>query len=165
MSRVSLSSKHAQLILDAWNGVPGAAMRVEPALKAIRSALSPKPRSSQVKKTAAKKRTKAKDTKSIRAAVMARAEGRCECCGAEETDFDQLELEHMHGKVRVKQSTESTWAVRHSCHQKKTGWKEGRDVWLERFIAHCRRNNLNGPGRRYAEDTLAAYRLSRGGES
>lgn len=117
----------------------------------LRAALRPRVRKalpfpSTAKTKRQKKETKKEETGVIRAAVMERAGNRCECgCG---TPFvgdnwrsyaNEAELDHFFGRVRVKQSVASTWALTRACHIRKTKNSPSAAVWLGAFIRHCLR--------------------------
>ena len=77
---------------------------------------------------ASKKQAHAEETSTIRAAVMARADGRCEACGMHVRAGDRLELDHLlrgAGVRRQEQSVQTTWAIHLSCHRART---EGKDL-------------------------------------
>jgi hypothetical protein len=123
----------------------------------LRSALKPRTRKAFVtaptrKQTKAKKgRTKKAQTKDIRAAVMARADGKCEACGRPPSFFS-LEMDHFFGRVRVKQSERNCWGLCHVCHEDKTKNSPDPGHWLHRFWAHAEEHG-------YPEEAGMAVRL------
>lgn len=132
MSRVSLSRRSAQVVESLLSTMDALSPSEERARDEICAALSPRPRSSAVKKTARKNAAKAKDTKAIRAAVMERAGGRCEHCGWAFQPFNPGELDHFFGRARA-ESVETCWALCRDCHREKTQNDPSAVHWLESF--------------------------------
>lgn len=85
-------------------------------LDELRRALEVRPKSSQVKRTEKKRRAKSASTKEIRAAVMERADGKCEACGVS----PPTDLHHVFGRVRVPQSVRNCLALCRVCHSRFT---------------------------------------------
>ncbi len=107
------------------------------------------------KKVRAKKiRAKRKDTRSIRALVMERADGVCECgCRTVFSALAPAELDHAFGRVMVKQSVSNTWALRRDCHAARTRNSPSAAFWLQKFINHTERHGF------HEEFRMAARRL------
>lgn len=169
MRSVRISWKDARAIvsdLEAWNvHGRGLSRGAHVALDNLRSSLAPKKfvKASRARK-AAKKKTKKEETAEIRAAVMKRADGMCECgcgCPLSGTAFNGIaELDHFFPKGRTKQSIRTCWALRRACHQAKTLNHPSPDSWLARFIRHCERNGYPVEGS-IALRRLDALALSR----
>jgi hypothetical protein len=73
--------------------------------------------------------------KAVRAAVMARADGRCEACKAAPAE----EADHFRGRARS-ETLETVWmlcAGPSGCHRRKTDNVGGRIEWLTTFARHC----------------------------
>jgi hypothetical protein len=90
----------------------------------------------------AKRKTKAERRQEMRAAVVARADGRCECPvngpdGIERCPGYASEWDHFWGRAR-EESVESTWMLCGACHYRKTNNMPGRLAWLARFQFHAR---------------------------
>jgi hypothetical protein len=90
----------------------------------------------------AKRKTKAERRPAIRTAVVARADGRCECPvngpdGIERCPGYASEWDHFWGRAR-EESVESTWMLCGACHYRKTNNQPGRLAWLARFQFHAR---------------------------
>jgi len=88
-----------------------------------------------------KKATKRDAAAEVRAAVSARAGGRCESCGLEgiTRPAPLLEWDHAFGRARA-ESIETTWLLCGGpgrCHYQKTNNIPSARVWLERFTAHA----------------------------
>jgi hypothetical protein len=161
VSRVSISLKSAQALLEVvksspWGNKPQAEIRAHGELEsAISHATRVRPGLAKAKKEkAAKTRAKGKDTKFIRAAVFARADTTCECgCGKSFTMTTPGELDHFFGRVKVKQSPATTWALRSDCHHFKTLNQPSASWWLQKFVRHAEKHG-------YGEEfRMAARRL------
>lgn len=135
MSRISISRKAAQWLEQyLFHAIPENRHYLE-----LAAALKPKTRkpwATLKKDKAKKKRTKRDETAEIRAAVMKRADGRCEHCG---THFQRLELDHAFGR-RGPQSERTCWALSPYCHKSKTNWTGGAAFWMAIFADHCERH-------------------------
>jgi hypothetical protein len=144
MTRVSLSAKHARALLaireDHDNAMTTACAD---AFATLERALKLRPKSSQVRKTAAKRRAKRTETSAIYEEVAKRADGKCECGCLR--DFDET----VHGRPMVDlffgppqvASVESCWLLRQGCRdRKRSDWPDA-GYWLALFIEHC---NLHG---------------------
>ncbi len=121
------------------------------ALGQLRQAISHATRERPALKKAAakrskKKREKSKDTKSIRALVMERARGRCECC-LMDIGEDRLQLDHMFGRVRQKQSVSNCWALADLHHMGKTNNVPTAETWLTKFLGHALRHGYAAEAR------------------
>lgn len=94
--------------------------------------LSRKPK--RAVKAAATRRTqkrlsKKEETAAIRAAVMKRADGRCELCGHIPAAFEPLEMHHALGRVRAKQAEGNCLGICRTCHWDITNARPG---WLQK---------------------------------
>jgi hypothetical protein len=80
-------------------------------------------------------------TRAVRAAVVTRAAGRCECCGGE-VSVSRGHMDHFFGRARS-ELVETCWFLCSSphgeggCDEKKTANKPTRLFWLLRFKRHC----------------------------
>ena len=78
-------------------------------------------------------------TRATRGAVVSRAGGRCECCGAEVTSRS-AELDHFFGRARS-ELVETCWLLCNGqeggCHLGKTMNMPSRRFWLVRFHRHA----------------------------
>lgn len=98
-------------------------------IASIDSALRPKRSVAPARKRrVAKKKTRKEETALLRAAVFARADNKCEVCGAEATD-----LEHAFGRVRAKQSTSNCLALCRPCHVARTNSRPSAAFWWEKY--------------------------------
>lgn len=160
MARVSLSAKAARTISEAAPRFPNASEAR--AWDELNAALAPKPRSSAVRKTESRKRSKAAETKVLRGEVFVRSRGLCEACGVR---FDSYlrrdEWDHFFGKAKVRQSVASTWMLCANCHREKTRNVPNASEWLCLFALHCDRHGY-APEASKARARLDALRLSRG---
>jgi 5-methylcytosine-specific restriction endonuclease McrA len=140
MTRVSLSAKHARALLaireDHDNAMTTACAD---AFATLERALKPRPKSSQVRKTAAKRRAKRTETSAIYEEVAKRAPNTCECgCGRPflASMLDAPTMDHFFGRARA-ESVDTVWRLRAECHRAKTdGWPDA-GGWLVKFIEHC----------------------------
>ena len=158
--RVSLSRRDAEALLDLVEGRIGVQMfRESAAVGRLRSALKPSPTRTAAKKErraerAEKKATKREQRADVRAAVMARANGICECGCGHRLDEDGFlfrpEMDHFFGKSRS-ESIETCWLLAAAHHERKTQNFPSRVAWLEKFIEHCQRHG-------YAEAAACARR-------
>lgn len=94
-------------------------------------------------------------SKPLRAAVFRRASGLCECGCQRYIDEESGRLDHYFGRAKVKESPETCWAISIPCDEDKTASRPNAEVWLQRFIAHCRRHGYA------AEEELAKSKLFR----
>lgn len=79
----------------------------------------------------------------VRAAVLARAKGRCEF------DLKPLnagEVDHMWGRAKAAESVENCWLLCVDHHREKTDNLPSRVAWLEAFSDHCRRHGYGVEG-------------------
>lgn len=113
-------------------GMEGLGVKLEAELQRL---LTPRRAAAPAKKRrAAKKATKAEETRRIRAVVFHRARNLCEACGGMATD-----LEHMLGR-KVPQTTANCAALCRACHRDRTDgrpsyghwWRLYREIWLGR---------------------------------
>jgi 5-methylcytosine-specific restriction endonuclease McrA len=77
-------------------------------------------------KKAEKRKAHREETSAIRAAVMKRADGRCEVCGASEAPYNPLHMHHTvmgSGKRRQQQNVSNCVALCMGCHRKAHGEK------------------------------------------
>lgn len=125
--------EYVQSLRQMW---PGEAE----ALELLRAQLAPKSKSSQRKRTAARKRSKTKETRAIYAEVAKRANGRCELpqCSRDFSDaFSAAEMDHFLPRGKYRQSIRTCWLIHALCHDQKHASKPDRGFWLEQFIEHC----------------------------
>jgi 5-methylcytosine-specific restriction endonuclease McrA len=88
----------------------------------------------------AQRRSKADETHAIRLQAFSRSGGSCECGCGRTISFASGELDHFHGKGKVKQALSNVWALTRDCHVAKTNSKPDARWWLEAFIQHCGRH-------------------------
>lgn len=125
MRSVRISLKTAQWLLETMERVseatgPGIGFTRDAAsvLSDLRAAMTPKKSVKLAKaRKETKKKTKRAETSEIREAVMSRAGGQCEMCGAHETNLNRLEMHHALGRVRAQQSVENCLALCGPCHR------------------------------------------------
>lgn len=92
-------------------------------------------------------------TKKIRAAVFARAKGKCECsCGRSLGESGHLD--HFFGRAKMVESERTTWALCLFCDHHKTINKPSASFWLRRFRVHAKKHGFTGELER-AEAKLA----------
>lgn len=120
MSRVTLTSIEAyalKVFFDEYDGpIAPAQLRAVEALRkkpAPKKSWKPSPKKLRKERKASKKAAKNQETAVIYAAVMKRADGRCEMC---DHAPGHLELHHAFGRVRVQQSARNCLALCGSCH-------------------------------------------------
>lgn len=150
MSRISLSLKSAKALLDSWpkDWVDGRSY-LGKAFVEVQSAISraERPKRAVVahkKVTDKKKRTRGKDTKTIRAELVGRSNGICECgCRTAFSALAPAEMDHEFGRVRVPQAVSNCWLLRADCHRDKTRNKPSNAYWLRKFIAHSEKHGLD----------------------
>jgi hypothetical protein len=124
--------------------VGSARIEAERVLKALSpprpSAFKKEIRAAHRVKVAAKSEKHWLSTKEIRAAVMERADNKCEVCRNSFTPYFPGQLDHWlsgSGRRQPRQSVATTWALCRYCHQDRTlnipsvGW------WNDRFDLHC----------------------------
>jgi hypothetical protein len=96
----------------------------------------------RVKAKAQRKQTKREQRAAVRAAVVARAEGRCERILGEpgnvmgRCNAPGVEMDHMHGRAR-EESVESCWLHCVLCARAKTTNRPSRGYWLWNFGIHA----------------------------
>lgn len=145
-ARVSLSLKAAQrLVSEHLQG--GCCKTCDAPVAELRAAIAKATRASATRRKlkqpkAEKRATKRQRTKSVRALVMERAQGGCECgCGRPFESFSGVPtLDHFWGVAR-EESLESCWALRADCHRRKTDSVPSKRCWLTRFVIHCREHD------------------------
>ncbi len=137
---IRISAKSARVLLDAL-GPKSVSPPIDRALCELVDGLAPKPRSSAVRKTERKRRAKSVALKEIRAAVFARAAGRCECCGQVATPTNPLTVDHFFGRGKAKQSVANCWGLTVLHHREKTDNVPDALSWLRSFISHSRRHD------------------------
>lgn len=76
-------------------------------------------------------------TSILYAAIVARANGRCECCG---DPVPPGELDHFFGRAKVQESIENCWLLTPACHYAKTRNHPSARAWLRKFLAHAERH-------------------------
>lgn len=160
---IRLSQKVAQSILSDlekfWDSEPLPAPRYVAELRAQLGKPN-KAKALRRKRKDAKRATKRDETSAIYAAVMARANARCEACDAY-VPYGGLQLDHMFGRVRVRQSERNCWALCHACHVAKTHNRPSATHWLLEFIGHAGEHDFTAEAR-MAQNRFEALELSRG---
>lgn len=70
------------------------------------------------------------------AAIVTRANGRCECgtCGM---PVPPGEVDHHFGRAKAATAIDTCWLLTPTCHFAKTNNAPSARAWLARFIAHC----------------------------
>lgn len=106
----------------------------------------------------ARKASKRVETSIIRALVVKRSGGFCECCHRPLYDFDPGHLDHARGRVKARQSTENTWLLASTCHQARTNGP--REEWLEKYLEHSIRYG-HAVEERWARKEIAFDRAKR----
>lgn len=143
MRRISISLKTARAIVRALD--EAGEFLAATVAEELRAAMKPKPAvKSAERRRSAKRATKKEETADIRAAVMERAGGACEICGAHETNLSPLELHHALGRVRARQAAENCLASCRSCHRNITENRPSADVVLLNQAAVFGRLGLHG---------------------
>lgn len=165
MRSVRISLKMARYLADALEAHLFPDQLAVAAVEELRAALKPK-KSVQAsrKRRETKGLTKKEETAAIREAVMKRAGGQCENCLAHEGPAAPLELDHMFGRVRVKQSERNCWALCRPCHRGKTNNAPTAWFWLRVFAAHAFSHGYAAEAR-MADARFEALSLSRGREA
>lgn len=144
MKAIKISYRSARSLLTFLDTIPELIVdHPNDAADELRKALAVKPAVRERKKLkAAKKAEKRDETAEIRAAVVKRADGRCECgCDTFVTE-ETGELDHFFGRGKVRQTERNTWLLSRECHRAKTNNSPSRAAWLNRFIAHCDRHRF-----------------------
>jgi hypothetical protein len=167
---IRLSAKHARALLDLVDHLSGNkpggfiySCDMEDAEQSIRDQLAPRPTSTAVKKTRAKRASKTKETKRIRALVAERADGRCEACAAYFAEFNPAQMDHFWGRGKTAQSVENCWLLHATCHSDKTANRPSREHWLDMFASHCARHAYAREMTR-ARDSIGVRAMARGSE-
>lgn len=84
----------------------------------------------------------------VRAAIVVRSEGFCECgCGERVCDDRKTpcypeargEMDHFWGRRKAPETVETCWFLRPGCHLAKTRNQPDAATWLRRFMGHCQR--------------------------
>lgn len=94
------------------------------------------------------------ETKRIRAAVFARAKGRCECGCRRWITSESGQLDHQFGRAKVPQAVSNCWALSIACHEAKTLNHPSAAAWLQRFAWHAGKHGY------LAERELALAKLN-----
>jgi hypothetical protein len=163
MSRVSLSTKSARALLAIARCTTNPLLSGDKrAVEELEAALSPRPKSSAVRKTEEKKRSKAAELRDIKAAIFARSKGLCEfLCGRAAVD-----PHHAFGRVRVKQSERNCLAACRTCHRALTDNNPSAAFWWQRVAFAFSRLGFvpeEGEAWRNHQRALDKAELSRGG--
>lgn len=116
-------------------------------------ALKPRRPSAPKEAREEKRAAKREATRAVRAAVLERARGQCECGCGRPFVLGGPELDHFFGRARA-ESVQACWALRSDCHHRKTTATPSAEAWFERFRAHCIRYSY------WAEAKRAASRLA-----
>jgi 5-methylcytosine-specific restriction endonuclease McrA len=142
MSRsVRISLKTARDILEIEESHHGQSvlvdLRVLRGLKELRAAMEPKHsvRASAARRVV-KRATKKEKRQSVRAAVMARADGHCEYCGTD-SPVVPLHMDHMFGRIRQPETERTCWALCSQHHDLKTRNFPSAAHWFQHFAFHC----------------------------
>lgn len=131
---VRISAKLAREALRTLDGSACDAASVNRLADEIRRQLKPKASRKLARQRREMKRAmKAEETRVIREAVFARAEGKCEHCGWRES----LQLDHFFGRGKVPQCIQNCIALCLRCHRDKTNNVPSAAFWLEEFIGHA----------------------------
>lgn len=96
-----------------------------------------------------KAQTRKEKTSAVREAVMKRADGHCENCGALGSPWRRLDLDHFFSGAskRSRESVETCWALCHRpCHYLKTDNDPSAKYWRDRFRTHLKAKGLPIPG-------------------
>lgn len=167
MRAVRITLKHARTLLaaaEAGADLVGSAPTWNRAIQDLRNAMREKPAVRAVRKMAEGKRlTRNEETAVIRAAVIARANGRCECGCGRFTSYGNGEMDHYAGRVRQKQSAEWCWWLHRDCHRAKTDNKPDAMHWHLLFLKHARRHRYEAAAK-YALNHIEAEELLRKAE-
>lgn len=134
---VRLSRRSAQALAEYLEPFVMPTPEFRRALDELRRALAPRPRSSQVRKTEAKRREKAKETRKLYFAAQRRANGACEACHDPFDPLDPPELDHWKGRGKAKQTEETVWLIHRSCHKARHAAEPSRTHWVEVLQNHC----------------------------
>lgn len=162
MRAIKLSEKHARTLVRAIEH-GDIAVNTGGAFDALKAALQPHPKSSQVKKREARNRAKAAQTRDIYAEVEKRAGERCEACGILFAAFGRgPELDHAAGRGKAKQSVENCWLICRRCHYERTNSIPSQAYWLNAFIRHATKHGYKAEATR-ADNRLYAIETTRGG--
>lgn len=133
---LSLKTLRGISLYLAGDGAPVArALRSEVERAIVSAERASSLRASRRQARGEKKAAKREATSEVREAVMVRALGHCECCGAFVGET-HLQLDHLEGRARS-ESVETCWALCFGCHYSKTNNCPSARVWLERFTAHA----------------------------
>lgn len=134
-------------------------------VRELRSAIRPKPSSTSYAKQKRKKKASRRDeAAAIRAQVMARAGGRCECgCehnvyGEDESFLFVATMDHFWGRGKTKQTVENCWCLAIRCHDQKTMNFPNAATWLCKFITHAQKHGYTSEASR-ARARLEALEL------
>lgn len=97
---------------------------------------------------------------SVRAAVVLRANGRCECgcnCAIPFVGHSAFtpELDHFFGRAHA-ESVETCWLLARIHHQSKTENYPTREYWDALFADHCKRHGYPPPRKRLTKDIQVA---------
>lgn len=131
---VRLSRSNAYALQCFFEEYVGPITRVhERAIAELRAGLVIKPKTSAVKKTLKRRRTKGAETKAIYAEVAKRANGWCEACGSRFSPFNPAQLDHFWGRGKTAQTVENCWLLHATCHSDKTANRPNRVHWLVTF--------------------------------
>lgn len=144
MSTVRISRRAAQALLEVGREQFTMHGPFHLAIQELESALKPKTKKAWAtlkRDKLAKKATRKEETSTIRAAVMSRANGRCEACGLEQTFGTDLQMDHFWGRGKARQTVENCWAIGRYCHSQKTDNHPSAEHWLHRFAEHARKHH------------------------
>lgn len=140
--------------------------KMDAARRALNESLGGQRKTSSLKrKSAARKRTKAAQTRGLREQLLLRAR-ECEAmCGrALPGKFDPGSMDHFFGKAKVPQALSNVWLLCIHCNRAKTDNVPTSDHWLRLFIQHCNRHGYAAEADR-ARARLEAESLLQAAES
>jgi 5-methylcytosine-specific restriction endonuclease McrA len=86
----------------------------------------------------------------VRAACVARSDGRCEACPEAAIYGERLEMDHFYGRA-FSESVETCWMLCSPCHRLKTENNPSREAWDRWFMEHCARHGFAFRKRFYRE--------------
>lgn len=144
---VRISRKAAQRILTELEKAATLAWIYVRDVEELRAALRPSPKlraskRAKVARKTANRKTKAEQTKEIREAIWVRSGGSCEAACGFWVTWNAGVMDHWHGRGKEKQSVENCWFICNGCDHAKTHNRPSAAAWLEKWRAHCIRNDL-----------------------
>lgn len=156
--RISVRAARELLAMSEGRGsAPHGAYELSKALE-----VKPTDRAARKARTA-KRLSHNEETAVIRAAVIARAKGRCECGCGRHILTGTGQMDHYAGRVRQRQSIEWCWWLSRECHRAKTDNKPDAMTWHFAFLKHARAHRYTAPAA-YALNHIEAEELLRKAE-